>query len=112
MYYVLRILDVYMPTSSGEGRVKAQMRLEDKINSSAPFIIQFSRNNKFVGQESQLAELEVKLFASKQAAFVAIVGPRGTEKSQLALELPYRTRQRNKSCSIFWIDASSIDGVH
>ncbi|KAH8689219.1 hypothetical protein GQ44DRAFT_637694, partial [Phaeosphaeriaceae sp. PMI808] len=37
---------------------------------------------------------------------LAIVGPGGTGKSQLALEVAYRTRQDNKDCSVFWIDAS------
>lgn len=112
VYCLLGILDVYMPTSYGEGRVKARMRLEAEIDGSVPFMIPFSRNDDFVGRESQLVELEAKLFESKQTRFVTIAGPGGTGKSQLALELAYRVRRQNKSCSIFWIDASSVNGVH
>ncbi|KAF2690360.1 HET-domain-containing protein [Lentithecium fluviatile CBS 122367] len=112
VYCLLGILDVSMPASYGEGREKARIRLEAELNSSAPFLVPFSQNNNFVGGESQLAELEAKFFKGNQAAIVAIVGPGGTGKSQLALEFAYRTRQKNKSCSVFWIDASSIDGAH
>ncbi|PSN67524.1 kinesin light chain [Corynespora cassiicola Philippines] len=112
VYCLLGILDISMPTSYGEGSEKAWIRLYDEINSSAPFIIPFSQNDNFVGYESELAVLEAMLFGNKQATRMAIVGPGGTGKSQLALEFAYRTRKRNKSCSIFWIDASSIGGIH
>ncbi|KAH7119535.1 kinesin light chain 3 [Dendryphion nanum] len=111
VYCLLGILSISMPTSYGEGREKARIRLTAEINNSAPFIVPFSQNDNFVGQKLQLAELETKFLESNQAATVAIAGPRGIGKSQLALELAYRVRQQNKSCSVFWIDASSLDGV-
>jgi hypothetical protein len=114
VYCLLGILDVSMPTSYGEGRKKALRRLQVEVEaaSSAPSIIPFSRNEQFVGWESQLAELEAKLFSDQQTTALAITGPGGTGKSQLALELAYRTRQKNKNCSVFWIDAGDIDSVH
>jgi len=112
VYCLLGILDISMPASYGEGCEKARIRLEAELNSSAPFLVPFSRNDNFVGRESQLARLEARFFESKQAAVVAITGSGGTGKSQLALELAYRARQQNESCSIFWIDASSVDEVY
>ena len=112
VYCLLGILDLSMPISYGEGREKARVRLETEINCRAPFFVPFSRNENFVGQEAQLAQLEMNLFGSKRAAIMAITGPGGTGKSQLALEFAYRVVQQNKSCSIFWVDASSIDGIH
>ncbi|CAI6225713.1 unnamed protein product [Periconia digitata] len=109
IYCLLGVLGVSMPSSYGEGREKARIRLEAELNSSMPFLVPFSQNNNFVGRESQLAELEAKFFKGNQATIVAIAGPGGTGKSQLALELAYRTRQQNKNRSVFWIDASSID---
>jgi hypothetical protein len=41
-----------------------------------------------------------------------IVGPGGTSKSQLAIEVTYRTRLNNKDCSVFWMDASNIDSLY
>ncbi|PSN64154.1 HET-domain-containing protein [Corynespora cassiicola Philippines] len=114
VYCLLGILDVSMPTSYGEGKEKALRRLQSEVGaaSSAPSIIPFSQNDFFVGRESQLAEVEAKLFGDNHTPTIAILGPGGTGKSQLALELAYRTRQKNKGCSVFWIDASDIDSLH
>jgi hypothetical protein len=30
----------------------------------------------------------------------------------LALEIAYRTKEKDKACSVFWVDASDIDSVH
>jgi AAA+ ATPase superfamily predicted ATPase len=73
-----------------------------EANGSAPSIIPFSRNESFIGRESQLAQLEAKLFSNDQTTTtLAIVGPSRTGKSQLALKVAHRTRLNNKSCSVF-----------
>lgn len=65
-------------------------------------IIPFLQIESFVGRESQLAELEAKLFSDDQTTTtLAIVGLGGTGKSQLALEFAHRTRLNNKDCSVF-----------
>ncbi|KAH8631531.1 hypothetical protein IG631_13214 [Alternaria alternata] len=104
VYCLLGILGVSMPTAYGEGEESARSRLQAELEgaSDAPSIIPFSRNPRFVGRESQLAELEAKLFSNEQTTTtLAIVGPGGTGKSQLALEVAHRTRQNNKNCSVF-----------
>jgi tetratricopeptide (TPR) repeat protein len=115
VYCLLGILGVSMPTAYSEGKESARSRLQTELEgaSDAPSIIPFSRNPRFVGRESQLAELEAKLFSNDQATTtLAIVGPGGTGKSQLALEVAHRTRQNNKNCSVFWIDASNKDSLY
>ena len=115
VYCLLGILGVSMPTVHGEGRESAQRRLQAELEGArdAPSIIPFSQNPRFVGRESQLAELEAKLFGNDQTTtMLAIVGPGGTGKSQLALEVAHRTRQNNKGCSVFWIDASNKDSLY
>ncbi|RII24862.1 hypothetical protein CUC08_Gglean005676 [Alternaria sp. MG1] len=115
VYCLLGILGVSMPTAYGEGEESAGSRLQTELEgaSNAPSIIPFSRNPRFVGRESQLAELEAKLFTNEQTTTtLAIVGPGGTGKSQLALEVAHRTRQNNKSCSVFWMDASDKDSLY
>ncbi|KAI2478441.1 kinesin light chain 1 [Pyrenophora tritici-repentis] len=113
VYCLLGIFNISMPVSYGEGKEKALGRLLAEVGeaNSAPSIIPFSQNDRFVGQESQLAKLEEKLFSDKQTTTFAIVGPGGTGKSQLALELAHRTRQNNQNCSVFWIDASNLDSL-
>jgi DNA polymerase III delta prime subunit len=104
-----------MRTAYGEGQESARRRLQDELDAagSAPSIIPFSRNYRFVGQETHLAKPEAKLFSNKLTTTVlAILGPGGTGKSQLALEVAHRTRQNNKHCSVFWIDASDKDNLY
>jgi Cdc6-like AAA superfamily ATPase len=115
VYCLLGVLGVSMPTTYGEGKKRASRRLQAEVEaaSSAPSIIPFSRNEFFVGREPQLAELEAKLFSNGQTtSTLAIRGPGGTGKSQLALEVAHRTRQNNKNCSVFWIDASDKDSLY
>ncbi|KAI2475466.1 AAA superfamily ATPase [Pyrenophora tritici-repentis] len=109
VYCLLGILGVSMPTAYGEGQESARSRLQAELEetNNAPSIIQFSQNPRFVGRESQLAELEAKLFSNEHnTTTLAIVGPGGTGKTQLALEVAHRTRQKNKNCSVLWLDAS------
>ncbi|KAF1975554.1 hypothetical protein BU23DRAFT_588524 [Bimuria novae-zelandiae CBS 107.79] len=104
-----------MRTAYGEGHESARRRLQAEIEvaGGAPSIIPFSQNDRFVGRESQLAKIEAKLFSNEQTTnTLAIVGPGGTGKSELALEIAHRTRQINKHCSIFWIDASDKDSFY
>jgi Cdc6-like AAA superfamily ATPase len=99
-----------MPITYGEGEENAQRRLQAEIEAtgSAPSIISFSQNKYFVGRESQLAELKAKLFSNDQTTtMLAIVGPGGTGKSQLALEVAHMTRLNNKDCSVSgWTQAT------
>jgi hypothetical protein len=114
VYCLLGLLGVSMPTTYGEGTESALRRLQAEVEGTgnAPSIIPFSQNKSFVGRESQLAKLEAKLFSSDQTTtMLAIVGPSGTGKSQLALEVAHRTRLNNKDCSVFWMDASDKDSL-
>jgi hypothetical protein len=115
VYCLLGLLNVSMPTVYGEGQESARRRLQDELDTagSALSIIPFSRNHRFVGQESHLTKLEAKLFSNKQTTTtLAILGLSGTGKSQLALEVAHRTRQNYKHCSVFWIDASNKDSLY
>jgi tetratricopeptide (TPR) repeat protein len=116
VYCLLGLLGVAMSTTYGEGSENALRRLQAEVEAagSTPSLIPFLRNESFVGRESQLAEVEAKLFSNGWASstLLAIVGRGGTGKSQLALEVAHRTRQNNKNCSVFWIDASDKDSLY
>jgi DNA polymerase III delta prime subunit len=113
VYCLLGLLGISMPITYGEGEENAQRRLQAEIEAtgSAPLVIPFSQNEYFVGRKSQLAKLEAKLFNDQTTTTLAIVGPGGTGKSQLALEVAHRTRLNNKGCSVFWMDASDRDSL-
>jgi tetratricopeptide (TPR) repeat protein len=114
VYCLLGLLGISLPITYGEGQESARRRLQVELDAtgSVPSIIPFLQNESFVGRESQLAELEAKLFSNDQTTtMLAIVGPGGTGKSQLALEVAHRTRLNNKDCSVLWMDASDIDSL-
>ncbi|KAF2257731.1 kinesin light chain 3 [Lojkania enalia] len=132
VYCLLGLVGVTMQANYGEGKDRAWRRLQEEVETTngVPSIIPFSRNEYFVGQELQLATLEKQLFSNKHTTTtLAIVGPGGTGKSQLALELAYNRREKNntlrvhghnrththtetnKPCSVFWVDASSQDDL-
>jgi hypothetical protein len=108
VYCLLGILGISIPTTYGEGKENARSRLQAGLEeaSNAPSIIPFSRNLRFVGREAHLAKIEAKLFSDEQTTKVAIFGPAGIGKSQLALEIAHRTKQNHENCLVFWIDAS------
>jgi DNA polymerase III delta prime subunit len=115
VYCLLGVLGVSMFTNYREGKESAIRRLQAELEAagSAPSIIPFSQNESFVGRELQLAEVEARLLSNDQTtSTLAIVGPGGTGKSQLALEVAHRTKQNNKNCSVFWIDASDKDSLY
>jgi hypothetical protein len=115
VYCLLGLTGISMPITYGEGQENARRRLQAEIEAagSAPSIIPFSRNESFVGREPQLAEVEAKLFSNDQTTTkLAIVGLGGTGKSQLALEVAHKTRLNNKSCSVFWMDASDKESLY
>jgi len=73
--------------------------------------VPFERNHRFTGRESQLAQLEEKLFVEDRTAKIAITGLGGVGKTQLVLELVYRTRKKYKNCLIIWIPAINMEIV-
>ena len=52
------------------------------------------------------------LFNESSITKIAICGPSGVGKTELVLELAYKTRQEDKRCSVFWVsvsDSGSLD---
>ena len=74
-------------------------------------MVPFSRNLQFTGRVDQLAELEMRLFVGEQTSKIAITGLGGVGKTQLVLELAYRTRARYQSCSVLWIPATDTESL-
>ncbi|KAF8865625.1 HET-domain-containing protein [Acephala macrosclerotiorum] len=121
-YCLLGIFDIHMPLIYGEGRRKALERLQREVQLSsnaaslAPidstWIVPFRRNPSFTGRQSQLAQLEEMLFAKDHTAKIAITGLGGVGKTQLVLELLYRTKEKHNHFSIIWIPAISLESLY
>lgn len=74
--------------------------------SEAPWLVPLGRIQYFAGRETQLAQLSTHV-SSKGGQRLAIYGLGGCGKTALALELAYRTREREPTCAIFWVPALS-----
>ncbi|GIJ98008.1 hypothetical protein Aspvir_000116 [Aspergillus viridinutans] len=67
------------------------------------------RNEDFVGRGEQLDKLEELLFSPGHQHKVAITGLGGVGKTQVALELAYRTQRTRPECSIYWIPSANFE---
>jgi tetratricopeptide (TPR) repeat protein len=121
-YCLFGIFNVHMPLIYGEGQQKALLRLQKEVgipsNATAPvpsdalWIVPFERNSRFTGRESQLSQIESALFIEDYTSRLAIAGLGGTGKTQLVLELLYRTRSKHRDCTIMWIPATNSESLH
>ncbi|KAL3462770.1 hypothetical protein BJX64DRAFT_287980 [Aspergillus heterothallicus] len=93
-----RLLLCVVPAYREESRVKKMSR---------HWMVPFSRNRRFVGRKDEIAKLEESIEIKDGPGRVAITGLGGVGKTQIALEVAYRKRERDKECSIFWIPCVS-----
>ncbi|KAL3441720.1 putative kinesin light chain [Aspergillus insuetus] len=74
-------------------------------------MIPFAKNPHFVGRQKEIQILEDLISAPDGPRKLAITGLGGVGKTQIALELAYRIRDREPECSIFWIPCTSYEAV-
>ncbi|KAL4967797.1 P-loop containing nucleoside triphosphate hydrolase protein [Aspergillus stella-maris] len=75
------------------------------------WMVPFRKNPGFMGREGEIAQVE-ELFGKVNGPFkVALYGLGGVGKTQIALELAYRVRERDPICSVFWIPCTSNASV-
>ncbi|OJJ52880.1 hypothetical protein ASPSYDRAFT_163813 [Aspergillus sydowii CBS 593.65] len=75
------------------------------------WMVPFSRNKAFVGRENYIATLEESMLSPGQASKTAICGLGGIGKTQIALELAYRMRDRDPGMSVLWIPCQSYESI-
>ncbi len=86
--------------------------LKRRAASRSPgWSIPFERYLRFVGRSTLLAELEGRLAHTGRFTKAAVVGLGGIGKTQMALEVAYRTKDQSPSYSVFWVPALSLDTV-
>ncbi|ORY10130.1 acyl transferase/acyl hydrolase/lysophospholipase [Clohesyomyces aquaticus] len=101
-----------LASAVNEYRIRVQMLL--RTSHKACWVVPFARNPNFVDQRSQhtkLDQLEENLFSQHHPTTLAIYGLGGIGKTQVALDLAYRARQKYPACSVFWISADNAESV-
>ncbi|KAL4817230.1 putative kinesin light chain [Aspergillus spinulosporus] len=74
-------------------------------------MIPFARNPHFVGRQGEIQKIEDLITVPHGPRKLAITGLGGVGKTQIALELVYRMRDREPECSIYWIPCTSYEAV-
>ncbi|PGH10399.1 hypothetical protein GX51_00157 [Blastomyces parvus] len=80
-------------------------------NGASYWMVPFQQNLGFVGREDEIARIEELIEQINGPSKIAICGLGGVGKTQLALELVYRRREKDPRCSIFWIPCTSHASV-
>ncbi|KAJ5101052.1 Tetratricopeptide-like helical [Penicillium angulare] len=75
------------------------------------WMVPFARNTRFVGRQEEIRRLENFMSKPLGPNKIAIHGLGGIGKTQIALELAYRIRDKNPECSIFWIPCTNYESV-
>ncbi|KAB8235186.1 uncharacterized protein BDW43DRAFT_299123 [Aspergillus alliaceus] len=86
---------------------RSDSRLRKKAKKARHWMVPLARNPRFVGRQDEISKLEELIAMQDGPRKVAITGLGGVGKTQVALELAYRIRDRDKACSIFWLPCIS-----
>ncbi|KAE8413588.1 purine and uridine phosphorylase [Aspergillus pseudocaelatus] len=75
------------------------------------WMVPFRKNPQFVGRHDEILKLEQWITHQSGPSKVGVCGLGGVGKTQVALELAYRIRERDSECSIFWVPCFSYESV-
>ncbi|GAQ04666.1 hypothetical protein ALT_1987 [Aspergillus lentulus] len=75
------------------------------------WMVPFRKNSRFVGREEEIGKIEGLIMQQDSPGRIAICGLGGVGKTQIALELAYRMRNRDPECSVLWISCTSYESV-
>ncbi|KAK6832647.1 hypothetical protein RU639_003908 [Aspergillus parasiticus] len=78
-----------------------------KSNKARHWVVSLARNPRFVGRQDEIAQLGELLTMQDGPKRIAITGLGGIGKTQVALEVAYRIRDRDRECSVFWVPCTS-----
>ncbi|GLA16885.1 hypothetical protein AnigIFM62618_003989 [Aspergillus niger] len=86
-------------------------RKESRDPRKPVWMVPFRRNPRFAGREGEIIRIEELLLQQNGPSKIAICGLGGVGKTQIALELAYRLRNRDPKCSICWITCTSYESM-
>ncbi|KAL3429649.1 purine and uridine phosphorylase [Aspergillus tetrazonus] len=91
--------------------IYGQGAVRNGIKKDPHWMVPFRKNPGFVGREEEISRIDGLTQEIHGPFKIAICGLGGVGKTQIALELAYRTRERDPEISIFWIPCTSYASV-
>ncbi|KAF7169684.1 hypothetical protein CNMCM6106_004524 [Aspergillus hiratsukae] len=82
-----------------------------RASKESVWMVPFRKNSRFVGREEEISKIEGLIMQQDGPGRIAICGLGGVGKTQIAVELAYRMRNRDPQCSIFWISCTSYESL-
>ncbi|KAN0083379.1 hypothetical protein V8E54_002467 [Elaphomyces granulatus] len=85
----------------------------DQASRQGCWTVPFERNRRFLGRHNEVVGLQERIMSKDQQLVrkMAITGLGGVGKTQIALEIAYRIRDKKPEFSIFWIPATSVEKI-
>lgn len=85
--------------------------LKSQVSFPAIWMVPFEKNPRFLGRFEEIENLEKMILGNTDVRRVAISGLGGVGKTQIALALAYRVREKDPTRSIFWMPSTSVESV-
>jgi hypothetical protein len=82
-----------------------------KTKETPHWMVPFARNTRFVSRQLEIDHLEKLIIHATSPTKVSIHRLGGIGKTQIALELAYRMREKVPECSIFWVPCIIYESV-
>ncbi|KAN0087024.1 hypothetical protein V8E54_000712 [Elaphomyces granulatus] len=83
----------------------------DHASQEGCWMVPFERNPRFLGRHNEVVGLQERIVSKDRLRKMAITGLGGVGKTQIALEIAYRIRDKKPEFSIFWIPATSVEKI-
>ncbi|KAN0070946.1 purine and uridine phosphorylase [Elaphomyces granulatus] len=85
----------------------------DQASQEGCWMVPFGRNPRFLGRHNEVVGLQERIVSKDQqhVGKMAITGLGGVGKTQIALEIAYRIRDKKPEFSIFWMPATSVEKI-
>ncbi|KAL4733122.1 hypothetical protein BDV11DRAFT_210457 [Aspergillus similis] len=87
--------------------IHGQGTVRNGVKKGPYWMVPFRKNPGFVGRDEEISRIDGLIRQNHGPSKIAICGLGGVGKTQIALELAYRTRERDPELSVFWIPCMS-----
>ncbi|KAL3470789.1 hypothetical protein BJX99DRAFT_267213 [Aspergillus californicus] len=99
--------------ATGASAAKAFLRFYNPTKKAKKdyWMVPFPRNPDFAGRQLEIKRLEDLISLPDGPRTMAITGLGGIGKTQVALQLAYRFKDKDAGCSIFWVPCLSVESI-